>query len=90
MRWRLRLYCGHIVERQAHRDHTRIEAAFTLSACKKCGLDPATIVAAKPLGLAAPPPEPTEPPDTKAARLRAEREMLRRRLAEIDGLLSKP
>jgi uncharacterized Zn finger protein (UPF0148 family) len=52
MRWRLRLYCGHVVERTAHCSHQSVHAAFTGSvSCPNCGLDPATIIAAAPLGL---------------------------------------
>lgn len=52
MRWRLRLYCGHVVERTAHRTRQTVHAAFTGSLrCPTCGLDPATIIAAAPLGL---------------------------------------
>jgi hypothetical protein len=52
MRWRVRLYCGHVVERKAHRTHTTISSALDVgSACPTCGLDPATIVAGVPLGL---------------------------------------
>lgn len=46
MRWQLRLFCGHVVERTAHREHTTVARAFTSSRCPECGLDPATIVAA--------------------------------------------
>ena len=52
MRWKLRLYCGHVIERTAHASHKTVHAAFCGSAkCPECGLDPAAIVAAKPIGL---------------------------------------
>lgn len=53
MRWRLRLYCGHVVERLAHYTHKTTRAAFTGSVtCPECGLDPASIVDGVVLGLA--------------------------------------
>ena len=51
MRWRLRLYCAHVVERTSDASHMTVHAAFTHSACETCGLSPATIVAARPVGL---------------------------------------
>jgi hypothetical protein len=49
--WRLRLFCGHLVSRDAHYTHTTVHAAFMgATACPECGLDPATIVAAEALG----------------------------------------
>jgi hypothetical protein len=42
MKWRLRLYCGHIVEQTARYTHKTVEAAFRgSSSCPECGLDPA-------------------------------------------------
>jgi hypothetical protein len=65
MRWRIRLYCSHIVETTAHRTHTTISSALGGSrTCPTCGLDPSTVVCAVPLGLmtdpAAPPSDPAE------------------------------
>lgn len=58
MRWRLRLYCGHVVERTAHYTHKTLHAAFTGStSCPECGLDPATIVDGEAIGLKAEPAE---------------------------------
>jgi hypothetical protein len=52
MRWRLRLYCGHVVEKQSHFTHVTLHSAFTGStSCHQCGLDPATIVDGEALGL---------------------------------------
>lgn len=51
MRWRLRLYCGHVTERTCHVDRLDARSAFLSEACEECGLDPAVVVAAKPLGL---------------------------------------
>jgi hypothetical protein len=38
MRWRLRLYCGHVVEKAAHYSHKYLHGAFTGSAtqCSEC------------------------------------------------------
>lgn len=92
MVWRLRLYCGHVLERKAHHTHKTVHAAFTgSSTCPQCGLDPATILAARPLGLAGPPPRPAKKPAPDRARLqqRAERleqeaAALRKQLATLD------
>lgn len=52
MKWRLRLYCGHVVERAAHYTHKSIHAAFTGGrSCPECGLDPAVIVDGEAVGL---------------------------------------
>lgn len=54
--WRLRLFCGHVVNRTAHHTHTTIHGAFMGAvACAECGLDPATIVGAEALGRVAVP-----------------------------------
>lgn len=73
MRWRLQLFCGHVVERRAHIEHRSVHAAFTAGlACKHCGLDPATIVAARPLG-------PGEPSPAQPGPARSDRVIRRRR-----------
>jgi hypothetical protein len=55
MRWRLRLYCGHVVETQSHFTHRTLESAVALSiSCPRCGLDPATIVDGEAIGLVEP------------------------------------
>jgi hypothetical protein len=52
MQWRLRLYCGHVVEKRSHFTHTTLHSAFTGStSCDQCGLDPATIVDGNAVGL---------------------------------------
>ncbi|GLZ16426.1 hypothetical protein Acsp04_66610 [Actinomadura sp. NBRC 104425] len=62
MRWRLRLYCGHVVEKQAHYTHKTLHSAFTGStSCPECGLDPATIVDGEAVGLVEEPPGPAKP-----------------------------
>lgn len=78
MRWRLRLFCGHVTERSAHRTHKTVRAAFMAGMrCDECGLDPATIVAAKPIGLV------EEPTPTKRHPRRIDQE-IRRREREIE------
>jgi len=79
MRWRLRLFCGHVVERHAHVESKTVHAAFMGGfACPECGLDPATIVAALALGTVAPLPvaPPLLPPTP------ARMKMLHRQLAK--------
>lgn len=51
MRWRLRLFCGHVTERTCNVDCLDGRSAFLSEVCEECGLDPATVIAAKPLGL---------------------------------------
>lgn len=61
MKWRLRLYCGHIVEKRADHTHTTLHAAFTGStSCTECGLDPAVVVDGEAIGLLAEPPGATK------------------------------
>ena len=57
-RWRLRLYCGHIVAASRSRTSPRPDGGVCdNAACPECGLDPAVIVAFEPLGpLSGPPP----------------------------------
>lgn len=84
MRWRLRLFCGHMVERTAHRDHTTVERAFTLSRCGECGLDPASIVAARPLGLVSEPPPPPKPTVQRREKAELHLERARREVARLE------
>ena len=85
MRWRLRLFCGHLVERTAHIDHRTVHAAFMGGMrCAECGLDPATIVAARALGPAAPCPPPLSNP-VPAERWRLEQRLAKAR-AEVERL----
>jgi hypothetical protein len=59
MRWRLRLYCGHVVEKRSHFKNTTLHSAFMgHTSCDQCGLDPSTIVDGEAIGLVAEPPEP--------------------------------
>ncbi|WP_370945389.1 hypothetical protein AB5J62_40850 [Amycolatopsis sp. cg5] len=81
MRWRLRLYCGHTIERTAHREHTTIYDAFAGECvCPTCGLHPSIIIAATPLGLAAP----EQPPTTDTDALERELARLEKRISALD------
>lgn len=87
MRWRLGLYCSHVVERTAHVAHRTIHAAFMGDvACPECGLDPASIVAARALGPIASLPEPAAPkPLISQNRVSLERKLARAK-AEVSRL----
>ena len=81
MIWRLRLYCGHTVERRAHRSHKTVQSAFSGAVnCTECGRDPSTVIDARAIGLAAPSPYspavPAVPKPTRAA--------LERRIEELE------
>jgi hypothetical protein len=78
MRWRVRLYCGHIIETEAHYTYTDpLSAGAYGRRCSECGEDRQTIVAFEPIGLRGEPPEPTEstppPPPKKPTRADLER-----------------
>ncbi|HAS10485.1 MAG TPA: hypothetical protein DCS55_08215 [Acidimicrobiaceae bacterium] len=74
VRWRLRLFCGCVVERSAHLSHKAAAAAFTLSRCPSCGMDPSAIVAARAVGQVGDSPAvPAVPGPDTAARARLER-----------------
>ena len=84
MRWRLRLYCGHVVERHAHAENPTAERAFMGQvSCVECGLDPATIVAARALGVVESPPA---PPSRKKPSVQALRRKLEKAEAEVARL----
>jgi hypothetical protein len=91
--WRLRLYCGHVIERTSHHTHTRLSSAFTggSTRCTECGKDPSTILAAKALGRQEPLAGTPKPRKAAAkrptvaeqnAQLRRENADLRRQLAD--------
>ncbi|WIM87900.1 hypothetical protein PT015_24295 [Candidatus Mycobacterium wuenschmannii] len=81
MVWRLRLYCGHVVERTAHRSHRTVHAAFSGSVkCAECGCDPATVIDAQAVGLRA---EPSKPQQTLVVR-KPTRAALERRIEELE------
>jgi hypothetical protein len=86
MVWRLRLYCGHTVERSAHRSHLNVHTAFTGSArCTECGCDPATVIDARAIGLAA---APTHPEPVPAVR-KPTRAALERRIEELEAEVAR-
>jgi hypothetical protein len=69
MRWQVRHYCGHSFEWAGHRSDKTVAAAFTTArVCRTCGLDPATIVAAAPIG----PASDLNDPQLELAQLEAE------------------
>lgn len=86
MRWQLRLYCGDVVERTAHRSYKTVQQAFTGSSrCPKCGLSPAMIIAAKPLGTAGTAPAITSALRTEDRPRRRTRKELEARIAELEA-----
>lgn len=74
MRWRVRLYCGHIMEMEAHYTYADpLSAGSNGRRCSESGGDRQTIVAFEPMGLCGEPPEkagplPTPPPPKKPSR----------------------
>jgi hypothetical protein len=95
MRWRVRLYCGHIVETRRH--HTIDEPTRHGSSsmrCPQCGIDPARIVAYEPLGLVASPPWVTAPQrpiqpnrrsiEKRLSKIETEAKELRNQLSQLD------
>jgi len=88
MRWRLRLYCGHVVEKRAHYSHTTLHAAFTGRArCPQCGLDPATIVDGRAIGLQAEPAPRT--PGNMAVPARPTKSRLESRVRELEAEITQ-
>lgn len=85
MRWRLRLFCGHVIERTAHVEHTTAGSAFggSVHGCPECDQDPVVIVAARPLGLKGRPPNTSRPPLLPTSGLK---DRLRRAEAEVERL----
>ncbi|MFB4193960.1 hypothetical protein [Streptomyces carpaticus] len=61
VRWRVRLYCGHIIEAEAHYTYSDpVSAGAYSKRCPECVKDGLTIVAFEPIGLRAEPPGPKE------------------------------
>jgi hypothetical protein len=84
--WRLRLYCGHTAERTAHRSRRTVHSAFGGAVrCVECGCDPATVVDARAIGLAAQPPHPESAP----VRRKPTRAALERRIDELEAEVSR-
>lgn len=85
MRWRVRLYCGHVVEKTAHYTHKRLHGAFTGSmACPECSLDPATIIDGHAVGLAGEPPSAPKPASTLTPKKPSKAD-LERRVRELEA-----
>ncbi|MDT3446493.1 MULTISPECIES: hypothetical protein [unclassified Pseudofrankia] len=87
MRWRVRLYCGHITQTRRHVT-TRNPTVSGMSSmcCPDCGLDPSLIVAYEPLGLVAEPPGPVSRPATPIRQPSGAQ--LERRIAELEAELA--
>ncbi|MFF9321674.1 hypothetical protein ACF1BP_35545 [Streptomyces sp. NPDC014735] len=84
MRWRARLYCGHIVETRAHYSYTDpISAGAHTKPCPECGAEDLTIVAYEPIGLLGERPEPQQPPPPQPPK-RPTRAELERRVAALE------
>ncbi|KOU79676.1 hypothetical protein ADK61_10305 [Streptomyces sp. XY66] len=79
MRWRVRLYCGHIVETSRHCENAEPSRKIR---CPECGKDPSTIVAFEPLGFAGEPPTPRKA--AQRAPTRRGRAELERRVAALE------
>lgn len=93
MRWRLRLYCGHVIESTANVDNkTYGKPGIGGRHCTECGSDHQTVVASKPLGTVAQREKrsATSKPRTPSSNrqrisdLEAEVESLRRQLEKRD------
>ncbi|WP_280198210.1 hypothetical protein [Nocardia cyriacigeorgica] len=86
MRWRLRLFCGHIVEMRAHYTHKTLHSAFTGSVkCSECGADPATIVDGEAIGLAGEPPPSVAPASANPKRTRRTKAELEARIRDLEA-----
>jgi hypothetical protein len=84
MRWRVRLYCGHIVETRRHRENGKPTLHGSSSEqCPECGKDPSGIVAFEPIGLAGKPPSPPKPAASPLAK-RPTRAELEQRVAALE------
>ncbi|MER6356676.1 hypothetical protein N8I84_19735 [Streptomyces cynarae] len=84
MRWRVRLYCGHIVETRRHCENRKptLHGSSSMQ-CPECGKDPSAIVAFEPIGLAGEPRSPVKPaPSSRPKRLT--RTELERRVAALE------
>lgn len=80
MRWRVRLYCGHIAETRRHFtvDEPTRHGSSSMR-CPACGMDPARIVAYEPVGLLA------ESPSVARPRSQRPRRSIEKRLAKIEA-----
>lgn len=84
MRWRVRLYCGHIVETQRHRENAKpILHGSSSMKCPECGKDPSGIVAFEPIGLVGQPPFSPKAAASRSPK-RPTRAELERRVAALE------
>ncbi|MEV6318037.1 hypothetical protein [Streptomyces sp. NPDC051776] len=83
MRWRVRLYCGHIAETQRHCENGKptLHGSSSMQ-CPECRKDPSAIVAFEPIGLAGEPSSPAKPETPKPKR--PTRTELERRVAALE------
>lgn len=96
MRWQLRLYCGHLVERTSHvsnKEPYRVGGVLT-GPCPECGLDPVTIVATEPLGVGEPklapkPRRQQKPKPSSTAALQSRVAALEKELADLQVILAE-
>jgi hypothetical protein len=86
MRWRVRLYCGHIVETRRHYTFAKpTEAGSSSMRCPDCDRGPASIVAFEPVGLV----EPQNVPAAAAPQARRpSRVELERRIRDLEAQLA--
>lgn len=84
MRWRVRLYCGHIVETRRHRENGNPTLHGSSSMrCPECGKKPSVIVAFEPIGLAGEPPGASKAVPALAPK-RLTRAQLERRVSALE------
>lgn len=88
MRWRVRLFCGDIVETTRHSENEEPTRHGSSSMrCPTCGMDPARIVGYEPLGLKA--ELPTKARSTKPVTTRRPtRKQLEDRIVELEAQLA--
>lgn len=85
MRWRVRLYCGHITETTRHAENAQPTLhGSSKMRCPECGQDPSAIVAFEPIGLVAEPPSPQTPSSPSPSR-KPTRAELERRVAALEA-----
>ncbi|MEU9127486.1 hypothetical protein AB0D08_05100 [Kitasatospora sp. NPDC048540] len=86
MRWRVRLYCGHIVETKRHCSiaNPTMHGSSSMR-CPDCCKDPSVIVAYEPLGPVAEPPNARKPPAQAPKSNRLTRTQLEQRIAALEA-----
>lgn len=86
MRWRVRLFCGHIAEAIRHITYPRpTDAGTSAKHCPECGMRDRVIVAYEPIEPKAPRPNLAPPPPPKAP-TRAD---LQRKIKELEAEVRK-